>query len=276
MDAPRRRRRGTPPRGDDGGSRSPAASPPLPLSRPCSPPSSPPEPAPTRSIAPAPPGAPPPTTAPHNTLLASLDTLDQRLSAALHRWDGGALGEALLLPPAIAFQPFVMPLLLAAAAWLGPPRWFAEVAAGTGLTLLLTTHVKRCVGRVRPGPHATTPRRVDLRGRERNAAMPSGDAAQAALWAVLAAAHFPASRAAAWAPAVLPPLVAAGRVFYGCHFWGDTLAGVGVGVAVAAAVHAAGGAACGGGGWGGGGGGDELGGWWWWWRWLWPAVCGGG
>lgn len=168
----------------------------------------------------------------------ALDALDHELSVRLASAPR-AIELALLLPASL-FQPFLVPLLLTAACLLAPARAFAELAAGTVLTLAATSACKARIGRVRPGPRPQIRRRsCNLRALESNHAMPSGDAAQAALWALLLVrnGHSPLLL-------LLPPLTCVGRVVYGCHWLGDVVAGALVGVAVGAGVHAALGAAC--------------------------------
>jgi membrane-associated phospholipid phosphatase len=96
---------------------------------------------------------------------------------------------------------------------------------------------------------------MNLRGLVTNPAFPSGDSAQAA---VVATALFLQVRAARrvcaaplhsapnalltqtsswlWLVAMLPTMVA--RVYFGCHWVGDTLGGAAVGAALTSAVHA--------------------------------------
>jgi membrane-associated phospholipid phosphatase len=59
--------------------------------------------------------------------------------------------------------------------------------------------------------------------------MPSGDSAQGALWAVLTLAFFKSNLSM-----LMIPLVAFGRVYFRCHWIGDTLIGslIGAGFAI--------------------------------------------
>ncbi len=190
---------------------------------------------------PPPPLADPTPTPPPPLLRRWLRTaarLDAALSLPMHGSRSRA-AELMLLLPACLFQPAAVPLWLTAAFVLAPARAFVELAAGTALTLGATSVCKARVGRQRPDPLTLATRRCNLRSLERNHAMPSGDAAQAALWALLLA-------LACDCPALLlaPALTCAGRVLYGCHWWGDVLVGALVGAAVGVGVHAAVGAGC--------------------------------
>ena len=75
-------------------------------------------------------------------------------------------------------------------------------------------------------------RKINLRKLENNFSLPSGDSAQAALWALLAA-----YTSHSLLPLVIVPLTMLGRVFYAAHFIGDTLVGAAIGFAWAHAIH---------------------------------------
>lgn len=66
------------------------------------------------------------------------------------------------------------------------------------------------MGRLRPGPYTLVKRRFNLRSLEKNHAMPSGDSAQAAMWAAMVAVHYRSPAAL-----LLFPLTCAGRVYFG-------------------------------------------------------------
>jgi membrane-associated phospholipid phosphatase len=106
-------------------------------------------------------------------------------------------------------------------------------------TIAATTLLKRLVGRIRPGAHVLGAKTWNIRSLERNNALPSGDTAQAAAWATCLSL---ATGWWGWWAGV--PCVAAARVYWGCHWWGDTAVGAAVGTAVASAWWAALNAAC--------------------------------
>lgn len=102
------------------------------------------------------------------------------------------------------------------------------------LTLAITTSVKACVRRARPAASSVGPRRVSLRHLESNHAWPSGDSAQAALFTVLTV-----LLAEGWLLGLLMvPLVMFSRVYFGFHWFGDTLGGAAIGATVAWTVLA--------------------------------------
>ena len=92
-------------------------------------------------------------------------------------------------------------------------------------TLVITTVSKRILKRERPKIHGI-PRMCNLRKNETNKSMPSGDTAQATLFAfyILFALNL-----TAW-PLFIIPMVATARVFYQCHWIGDTFGGIFAGI----------------------------------------------
>ena len=88
------------------------------------------------------------------------------------------------------------------------------------VTLLITTLTKRLTNRNRPKAY-TVIRMCNLRKAETNKSMPSGDTAQATLYALFLFYHLQVH----WAILFLPPCVAVARVFYHCHWFGDTMGG---------------------------------------------------
>ena len=85
--------------------------------------------------------------------------------------------------------------------------------------------MKKTIRRERPITRDDTTRISDLRGKETGTfSMPSGDTSAAAVWCTLVATQF------SW-PLIylLMPLVMLGRVYYQCHWIGDTLVGLFVG-----------------------------------------------
>ena len=171
---------------------------------------------------------------PAMSLTKRLSTLDVSLSLPLHLAPGGGALEALLLLPAVAFQPPVVVAWLCLLLLAVPRRGWAEVAGGVLATLATTTVLKSVVGRPRPAPTPHPPRWLNLRAREKNASLPSGDAAQAACLAylLLAGGLLPPGWVGVGAALVCVVLVAAARVYYRAHWVLDTVAGAVVGCAV--------------------------------------------
>lgn len=77
-----------------------------------------------------------------------------------------------------------------------------------------------------------------MRRLESNNAMPSGDSAQAAAACSTLAAH-----SSVWL-LVAVPAVMLGRVYYSCHWIGDTVAGAGLGLVMGALVRLASAGVC--------------------------------
>ncbi len=104
------------------------------------------------------------------------------------------------------------------------------------MVLVLTTITKRMFNRTRPAVPVGAKRMLDLRTKETNCSMPSGDTAQAGLLVFFLRFKFPLlyqllGGDAFALRAIL--LVAFGRVFHHCHFFGDTFIGASIGFFVA-------------------------------------------
>lgn len=155
--------------------------------------------------------------------------LDHSLSERVHRLELGAF-DYFLVVPGMLFGSYVMPFtIIALGLWLG---WkFGAVAVMTAITTLaLTNPLKHLIRRDRPAPLEAS-RAFKLRKLVNNPSFPSGDSAQAGAMVALVIlfAVWP------WSLFALPlvPLCMFSRVYYGAHWFGDTIAGVAIGCAVA-------------------------------------------
>ena len=155
--------------------------------------------------------------------------LDHSLSERVHRLELGAL-DYVLVVPGMLFGSYVMPLTLGALAlWLG---WqFGALAVMTALTTVaISNPMKHWIGRDRPQPLESL-RAFKLRKLVTNPSFPSGDSAQAGAMIMLVILFGPGP----WSLLALPliPLTMFSRVYYGAHWFGDTIAGVAIGCCVA-------------------------------------------
>ena len=108
------------------------------------------------------------------------------------------------------------------------------------MILIITTFTKRLFGRPRPVVPQGSKRLIDLRSKETNKSMPSGDAAQGSLFAFFIMYHFPYLFMSLGGSTFLLKfitLVAIGRVFHHCHYFGDTIVGALFGFIVVATFH---------------------------------------
>ena len=114
------------------------------------------------------------------------------------------------------------------------------------LMLITTKTLKKKFGRDRPvAPAEGAPNRrmINMRGRENNHSFPSGDTAQSANWICFLALYLPAffeSLGGFWFGVIYVFLTACGRVYYHCHFFGDTMFGAFLAIPLHYALHSAG------------------------------------
>ena len=96
--------------------------------------------------------------------------------------------------------------------------------------LIIVDGLKAIIGRHRP--HQFARRNFNVRSLVSNHAMPSGDSAQAAVWASLLYCHTGSPLAL-----FIVPCVMFARIFFGAHWFGDTIVGACVGAAVSLACR---------------------------------------
>ena len=90
-----------------------------------------------------------------------------------------------------------------------------------GISTISSTILKKTIKRERPKARTDTTRLSNLRGKEIGTyAMPSGDSNAASVFCLLLAVEFDIN----WIYLIMP-LVMLGRVYYSCHWIGDTIAG---------------------------------------------------
>lgn len=114
------------------------------------------------------------------------------------------------------------------------------------LMLFTTKKLKKKFGRDRPkGPEIGEPNRrtINLRGNEHNHSFPSGDTAQSANWIWFLALYQPAffeSLGGVRFGVIYVFLTACARVYYHCHFFGDTMFGAILAMPIHFILHSAG------------------------------------
>ncbi|CDW79002.1 membrane-associated phospholipid phosphatase [Stylonychia lemnae] len=119
---------------------------------------------------------------------------------------------------------------------IDPLFYVIQYVAQVVVVLMLTTITKRLFKRQRPNVPAPAKRMVDFRTKETNGSMPSGDTAQAALFAFYIKfnfVHLFVRLGGDYFIAKFLTLVALARVFHHCHFFGDTIIGAMIGFLVA-------------------------------------------
>lgn len=96
-----------------------------------------------------------------------------------------------------------------------------------GILTVTVVILKKIVGRERPTKVASKSRICNMRDREHGKSMPSGDSAAAAFLLSLYFWFF-----GVYWPMLMIPLVMLGRVYVFCHWFGDTIIGSLMGLAV--------------------------------------------
>ena len=100
------------------------------------------------------------------------------------------------------------------------------------ICLSITLSMKRIIARPRPDTCEFVKRLYNLRGAEKNFSMPSGDSLQAANFAVIFYCYFGVKFFFYFIP-----LVMFARIFYFCHYVGDTIIGVLLGLLTSSLIY---------------------------------------
>lgn len=158
-------------------------------------------------------------------MAAFLDTLDRRFSSVIHKSEAGFAVETLVLIPAMLFGWHVVPVLVLLAFFVLPGRIYVALFIASVITLVVVDLAKVMFGRHRPRAFAR--RYYNVRSLVKNHAMPSGDSAQAAVWASMLFRTYGSPVAF-----FILPCTMLARVFFGAHWIGDTLVGAAVGLII--------------------------------------------
>ena len=174
--------------------------------------------------------------------MATVQHLDRRLSEIVRRLSLGPLeGVAFVAGSAFTHPKTVVPLFLlgaAASARLDPSgggtllNRVAYALVCIACTQMVAFTGKRVFRRPRPKLDRSVARAYDIRskiagGKSENESFPSGDTAAGSAWA---AAMSVLTGSPLWL--LVPPMVAFARVYFHCHWLGDTVAGAVIGVTV--------------------------------------------
>lgn len=183
------------------------------------------------------------------SIIKMIKNIDRNTSSLIHQCVvRPRFLELLIIPFALMFNPFVVPFIAmvigficprynkSSEAIFSPPHYMVNYIVQVLVVLIFTTIGKKVLARLRPFIPVGSERYTDFRTKETNGSMPSGDTAQAALLVFFIKYNFVElyTILGEWQFALkLITLVAFGRVFYHCHFFGDTIAGALLGWAVA-------------------------------------------
>ena len=157
---------------------------------------------------------------------------DKLISDSIHKSTntGGGL-EYLIVLFAMSFNneltTFYYSLLLLYTSWSLKIFFLCLISPLFGL--LITIMLKRKISRPRPTLYIPRCKALifDLRGREKNHSMPSGDSAQAAIfWTIV----WNLGVLPVWASVLLTVCTMFSRVYYMCHYFLDTFFGVLIGL----------------------------------------------
>ena len=162
--------------------------------------------------------------------LTKIDTLDKKISNYIHTLELNIILENIIYIFGRLFNPDIMTIFYLSVLFyqmIINKNYFYIIKPLIHLTvaLILTLILKYSFKRPRPEINSKVKRLHNLRIKEKNFSMPSGDSMQAANFAIVALFYFHIS----FLGFLIIPFVMFARIFYFCHYFFDTLVGALIG-----------------------------------------------
>ena len=162
--------------------------------------------------------------------LTKIDTLDKKISNYIHILELNIILENIIYIFGRLFNPDIMIIFYLSVLFyqmIINKNYFYIIKPLIHLTvaLILTLILKYSFKRPRPEINSKVKRLHNLRIKEKNFSMPSGDSMQAANFAIVALFYFHIS----FLGFLIIPFVMFARIFYFCHYFFDTLVGALIG-----------------------------------------------
>ena len=162
--------------------------------------------------------------------LTKIDTLDKKISNYIHTLELNKILENIIYIFGRLFNPDIMTIFYLSVLFyqmIINKNYFYIIKPLIHLTvaLILTMILKYSFKRPRPEINSKVKRLHNLRIKEKNFSMPSGDSMQAANFAIVALFYFHIS----FLGFLIIPFVMFARIFYFCHYFFDTLVGALIG-----------------------------------------------
>ena len=162
--------------------------------------------------------------------LTKIDTLDKKISNYIHTLELNKILENIIYIFGRLFNPDIMTIFYLSVLFyqmIINKNYFYIIKPLIHLTvaLILTLILKYSFKRPRPEINSKVKRLHNLRIKEKNFSMPSGDSMQAANFAIVALFYFHIS----FLGFLIIPFVMFARIFYFCHYFFDTLVGALIG-----------------------------------------------
>jgi len=162
--------------------------------------------------------------------LSKIDLCDKKISYYVHTLELNKILETIIFIFARLFNPDIMIIfyilvLLYQAIFNKNYFFVVKPLIHLTVTFILSSILKYSIKRPRPEINTNVKRIHNLRKKEKNFSMPSGDSMQAANFAIVALFYFNIS----FLGFLIIPFVMFARIFYFCHYFFDTLVGALIG-----------------------------------------------
>ena len=163
----------------------------------------------------------------NNNIISKIISFDKKYSEIIHKSEVNIILELLLFIAARLYNPECVTIYFIIMFYYTNLIFILKPLTHVIICLLITLIMKHIIKRIRPNLYNNIKRRYNLRDRETNCSMPSGDSMQAANFAIIFYCYYGKIFGFFL---IIPVMIS--RIFFCCHYIMDTIVGVIIGFIV--------------------------------------------
>ena len=163
----------------------------------------------------------------NNNIISKIIFFDKKYSEIIHKSEVNIILELLLFIAARLYNPECVTIYFIIMFYYTNLIFILKPLTHVIICLLITLIMKHIIKRIRPNLYNNIKRRYNLRDRETNCSMPSGDSMQAANFAIIFYCYYGKIFGFFL---IIPVMIS--RIFFCCHYIMDTIVGVLIGFIV--------------------------------------------
>jgi membrane-associated phospholipid phosphatase len=163
----------------------------------------------------------------NNNIISKIIFFDKKYSEIIHKSEVNIILELLLFIAARLYNPECVTIYFIIMFYYTNLIFILKPLIHVIICLLITISLKHIIKRIRPNIYNNIKRRYNLRDRETNCSMPSGDSMQAANFAIIFYCYYGKIFGFFL---IIPVMIS--RIFFCCHYIMDTIVGVLIGFIV--------------------------------------------
>ena len=163
----------------------------------------------------------------NNNIISKIISFDKKYSEIIHKSEVNIILELLLFIAARLYNPECVTIYFIIMFYYTNLIFILKPLTHVIICLLITLIMKHIIKRIRPNLYNNIKRRYNLRDRETNCSMPSGDSMQAANFAIIFYCYYGKIFGFFL---IIPVMIS--RIFFCCHYIMDTIVGVLIGFIV--------------------------------------------